>query len=113
MYINGNLLTSGEKTRLHSDPFGVRTYVPDKCCGGYTLFSPAYGDREYLIDMRGLVVHTWEDVVLADVDPQESGRQSNRDQRPPSSKIKPQTILRLRSTTCRRCAAGCSSRRPT
>jgi hypothetical protein len=60
MYLDGKLLTAGEKTRLHSDPFGVRTYIPDKCFQGYTLFSPAYGDREYLIDMRGLVVHTWK-----------------------------------------------------
>ena len=40
MYVDGKLLTAGEKTRLHSDPFGVRTYIPDKCCHGYTLFSP-------------------------------------------------------------------------
>jgi len=59
MYIDGKLLTAGEKTRLHSDPFGVRTYLPEKCYQGYTLFSPAWGDQEYLIDMRGLVVHTW------------------------------------------------------
>jgi len=59
MYTDGRLLTGGEKTRLHSDPFGVRTYVRDKCFRGYTLFSPAWGDQEYLIDMRGLVVHTW------------------------------------------------------
>jgi hypothetical protein len=59
VYTDGRLLTAGEKTRLHSDPFGVRTYVPEKCSQGYTLFSPAWGDQEYLIDMRGLVVHTW------------------------------------------------------
>ena len=59
MYIDGKLLTAGEKTRLHSEPFGVRTYIPEKCSPGYTLFSPAWGDQEYLIDMRGLVVHTW------------------------------------------------------
>ena len=59
MYVDGKLVTAGEKTRLHSEPFGVRTYVPEKCYQGYTLFSPAFGDREYLIDMRGLVVHTW------------------------------------------------------
>jgi hypothetical protein len=58
MYIDGKLVTGGEKTRLHDQPFGVRTYVPEKCDPGYTLFSPAWGDREYLIDMRGLVVHT-------------------------------------------------------
>jgi len=60
MYTDGNLLTAGEKTRLHCDPFGVRTYIPEKCDQGYTLFSPAWGDQEYLIDMRGLVVHTWK-----------------------------------------------------
>lgn len=59
MYINGNLVTAGEKTRLHGDPYGVRWYIPEKCEQGYTLFSPAWGDQEYLIDMRGLVVHTW------------------------------------------------------
>jgi hypothetical protein len=60
MYIDGNLVTAGEKTRLHSDPFGVRVYDADQCDPGYTLFSPAWGDQEYLIDMRGLVVHTWK-----------------------------------------------------
>lgn len=60
MYFDGKLVTGGEKTRLHSDPFGVRTYIAEKCCQGYTLFSPAWSNREYLIDMRGLVVHTWE-----------------------------------------------------
>jgi hypothetical protein len=60
MYTEGKLLTAGEKTRLHTDPFGVRTYVPEKCHNGYTLFSPAWGDQEYLVDMRGLVVHTWK-----------------------------------------------------
>jgi hypothetical protein len=60
MYVDGQLLTAGEKTRLHNEPFGVRTYDAEKCDPGYTLFSPAWGDREYLVDMRGLVVHTWE-----------------------------------------------------
>jgi arylsulfotransferase ASST len=59
MYTDGKLVTAGEKTRLHSAPFGVRTYVPEKCYQGFTLFSPAYGDQEYLIDMRGMLVHTW------------------------------------------------------
>ena len=53
-------MTAGEKTRLHSEPFGVRAYIPGKCYQGYTLFSPAWGDQEYLIDMRGLLVHTWK-----------------------------------------------------
>lgn len=60
MYTDGKLLTAGEKTRLHSGPFGVSTYVPEKCERGYTLFSPAWGDQEYLIDMRGLLVHSWQ-----------------------------------------------------
>ena len=60
MYIDGMIVTAGEKTRLHSGPFGVRRYDAGKCFAGYTLFSPAYGDQEYLIDMRGLVVHTWQ-----------------------------------------------------
>ena len=59
MYTDGKLVTAGEKTRLHSEPFGVRTYIPEKCYRGYTLFSPAWGDQEYLVDVRGLVVHTW------------------------------------------------------
>ena len=59
MYVDGKLLTAGEKTRLHSEPFGVRKFVPERCYHGYTLFSPAFGDQEYLIDMRGLLVHTW------------------------------------------------------
>ena len=60
VYTDGKLVTAGEKTRLHSDPFGVRKYLHERAYQGYTLFSPAWGDREYLIDMRGLVVHTWE-----------------------------------------------------
>lgn len=60
MYIDGKLLTGGEKTRLHADPYGVRHYDANKCQPGYTLFSPAWGNQAYLIDMRGLVVHTWQ-----------------------------------------------------
>ncbi len=59
MYTDGMLLTGGEKARLHHGLFGVRKYIPEKCENGFTLFSPAYGYREYLIDMRGLVVHSW------------------------------------------------------
>ena len=59
MFVDGKVVTAGEKTRLHDGVFGVITYVPEKCENGYTLFSPAYGYTEYLIDMRGLVVHTW------------------------------------------------------
>ncbi len=59
MFKDGWILTGSEKTRLHPGPFGVRVYVPERCENGFTLFSPAYGYREYLIDMNGLVVHTW------------------------------------------------------
>jgi hypothetical protein len=38
---------------------GVRTYVRHKCFRGYTLFSTAFGNTEYLIDMNGMVVHAW------------------------------------------------------
>ena len=59
MYENGHVVTAGEKTRLHAEPFGVRKYAAEQCEPGFTLFSPAYGYTEYLIDLRGLVVHTW------------------------------------------------------
>ena len=59
MYKDGKLITGGEKARLYPGTFGVRKYIPQKCEPGFTLFSPAYGYTEYLMDMRGLVVHTW------------------------------------------------------
>ncbi|MHC5053125.1 MAG: arylsulfotransferase family protein [Planctomycetota bacterium] len=59
MLVDGKVMTAGEKTRLHEGVFGVTRYVPERCDPGYTLFSPAWGDVEYLVDMRGLLVHTW------------------------------------------------------
>jgi len=59
VFTDGLLLTAGERFRLHSGLFGVTRYDPDRCFGGYTLFSPAFGYTEYLIDMRGLLVHSW------------------------------------------------------
>jgi hypothetical protein len=59
MYTDGLLLTAGERCRLHSGVFGVTRYDPDRSFDGYTLFSPAYGYREYLVDMRGLLLHSW------------------------------------------------------
>jgi len=38
---------------------GVTVYKPEKCYNGYTLFCRNRGDRFYLIDMEGRVVHTW------------------------------------------------------
>ncbi len=59
MFIDGKLITAGEAQRLHDGLFGVRDYEPERCWNGFTLFSPCYGYTEYLIDMRGLVVHRW------------------------------------------------------
>lgn len=59
MFVDGKVLTSGGRDRVDPGPLGVRTYAPEECLDGYTLFSPAFGHTEYLIDMRGLVVHTW------------------------------------------------------
>ncbi len=59
MYKDGKLLTAGEEIKPHSGLFGVRKYIPEKCETGYTLFSADWGYTEYLMDMRGLVVHTW------------------------------------------------------
>jgi outer membrane protein assembly factor BamB len=59
MFIDGKIYTAGEAARLHSGLFGVNHYDPEKCENGYTLFSPAYGYTEYLVDMRGLVVYQW------------------------------------------------------
>lgn len=60
MYKDGKFLKgAGEKARPYSGLFGVRKYIPEKCESGYTLFSAAWGYTEYLMDMRGLVVHTW------------------------------------------------------
>jgi len=60
MYIDGKLVTAGEKMRLNPGLLGVRTYIPEECSPGFTLFSPAWGNTEYLIDMRGLLVHRWQ-----------------------------------------------------
>jgi len=59
MYVDGNLVTAGEAMRPHPGLFGVTKYVPEKCQPGFTLFSPAWGNTEYLIDPRGLLVHRW------------------------------------------------------
>lgn len=60
MYCDGVVVTSGEKRLVHGGIYGVNTYKKDKCDFGYTLFSPSWGDREFLMDMNGLIVHTWK-----------------------------------------------------
>jgi len=59
MYVNGSIVTAPPRDRLSPGPLGVRKYVRHRCYRGYTLFSTAFGPTEYLIDMNGMVVHTW------------------------------------------------------
>jgi len=59
MFVDGRILTAPPRDRLSPGPRGVRTHKPHRCFRGYTLFSTAFGDTEYLIDMNGMVVHTW------------------------------------------------------
>ena len=59
MFKDGKIFTSPSMDRISPGPLGVRTYDKDKVFRGYTLFSPAFGNVEYLIDMNGLVAHTW------------------------------------------------------
>ena len=59
MFIDGMIVTAPPRDRLSPGPLGVRKHVNHKCLRGYTLFSPAFGYTEYLIDMNGMVVHSW------------------------------------------------------
>jgi hypothetical protein len=59
MLIDGKIVTRAPKDRLTLGPRGVRTHSRHKCRNGYTLYSTAFGDTEYLIDMNGMVVQTW------------------------------------------------------
>ena len=60
MYVDGTIKTSGEKRRVHGGLYGVRCYDRAKTDFGYTLFSTSWSDRLFLMDMAGLVVHTWK-----------------------------------------------------
>ncbi|MGD9157669.1 MAG: aryl-sulfate sulfotransferase [Desulfobacteraceae bacterium] len=44
----------------HSGPSQLIQYNASKAYEGYTLFSPMFSDKTYLIDMLGNVVHVWE-----------------------------------------------------
>ncbi len=44
----------------HSGPSQLIQYKASKTYEGYTLFSPMFSDKTYLIDMLGNVVHVWE-----------------------------------------------------
>jgi hypothetical protein len=45
--------------RLSPGRLGLRTYDKARAFPGYTLFSTAFGYTEFLIDIVGMVVHTW------------------------------------------------------
>ncbi len=59
VFKDGKFFTALSKDRISPGPLGIRTYNRDKAFRGYTLFSTAFGNVEYLIDMNGMVVHTW------------------------------------------------------
>ncbi len=59
MLVDGKIFTASPMDRLAPGRLGVRTYDKSKASPGYTLFSTAFGYTEYLIDMGGMVVHTW------------------------------------------------------
>lgn len=60
MYKDGKVVTSTEKRRVHGGLYGVRKYDKEKTDFGYTLFSSSWSDRLFLMDMNGLIVHTWK-----------------------------------------------------
>jgi len=45
--------------RVSPGRLGLRKYDRSRASPGYTLFSTAFGYTEFLIDIRGMVVHTW------------------------------------------------------
>ena len=59
MFVEGKIRTAPPRDRVSPGRLGVRSYDRSRCFNGYTLFSPAYGYTEYLIDMNGMVVHAW------------------------------------------------------
>jgi hypothetical protein len=42
----------------------IATYVKDDAFNGYTLFSPEYSTKTFLIDKQGTIVHTWDSNYL-------------------------------------------------
>ncbi len=59
LYHQGVIRTASPMDRVSPGRAGVRVYDKGKAYHGYTLFSTAFGYTEYLIDMNGLVIHTW------------------------------------------------------
>ena len=60
MFLDGTIITAGEKRRIHDGLYGIRTCVSEKVDFGYTLFSSSWSDRVYLMDTTGLIVHSWK-----------------------------------------------------
>ncbi len=54
------VLLFNERTRSYVGPNGTIAYDERRSFGGYTLFSPIAARASYLIDMHGVVVHSWE-----------------------------------------------------
>ena len=59
MYSDGVIHTGSPMDRISPGALGLRTYDKSRASPGYTLFSTAFGYTEFLIDIRGMVVHTW------------------------------------------------------
>ncbi len=48
-----------KRARVYNGPVGLRHWDRDRAFYGYTLFSSAFGNSQYLVDMNGRVVHEW------------------------------------------------------
>ncbi|MEM1179776.1 MAG: arylsulfotransferase family protein [Acidobacteriota bacterium] len=59
MWVDGTLTRAATPMQRRTGPYGVSRWNPEKTADGYTLFCPAWGQLAVLIDMEGLVVHTW------------------------------------------------------
>jgi len=54
------MVISVDQQRVRRTRTGLIAHDPARALGGYTLFTPMFGDGTvYLIDMDGAVVHTW------------------------------------------------------
>jgi hypothetical protein len=50
-----------ERIKARRAGAGLRALDPEAACPGHTRFTPLTGERtDYLIDLRGNDVHTWE-----------------------------------------------------
>lgn len=58
-YQDGVIYTGSPMDRITPGRLGVRRYDKRKAWPGYTVFSTAFGYTEYMVDLMGLVIHTW------------------------------------------------------